>query len=45
MKVLQDKNKVLWLLLLLTLILAIVISRIGFPVPSLNEEAVSNLVP
>ncbi len=44
MKVLQDTNKTLWLLLLLAVILAIVTSRIGFPVPAFDEEAISNLL-
>lgn len=44
MKVFPDTNKILWLLLLLAVILTIVISRIGLPVSSFNEEAISNLL-
>jgi len=46
MKVLPDTNKILWLLLLLAVILAIAIYRIGFhiPVPAFDEEAISNLL-
>lgn len=45
MKALQDKNRILWLLLLITVLLAIAIYRIGFhiPVPGFNEEAVTSL--
>ena len=46
MKLLPDRNKTLWLLLLLAVILIIAIYRIGFhiPVPAFNEEAMSNLL-
>jgi len=45
MKALQDKNRILWLLLLITVLLAIAIYRIGFhiPVQGFNEEAVTSL--
>jgi len=45
MKALQDKNRILWLLLLIAVLLAIAIYRIGFhiPVPGFNEEAVTSL--
>jgi hypothetical protein len=45
MKALEDKNRVLWLLLLLAVLSAIAVYRIGFhiPVPGFNEEAVTSL--
>ncbi len=41
MKVLQDKNRILWVLMLIAVVLAIVIYRMGFlfSVPGFNEEA------
>jgi len=46
MKALQDKNRILWLLMLLAVVAAILIYRIGFhiPVPGFNEEAVRSLL-
>lgn len=46
MKDLQDKNRILWLLMLLAVVAAILIYRIGFhiPVPGFNEEAVRSLL-
>lgn len=45
MRVLPDKNRVVWLLMLLAVIAAIGIYRAGFhiPVPGFNEEAVRSL--
>ncbi len=45
MKVLPDKNRILWLLTLIAVVAAIIIYRIGFrfPVPGFNEEAVTSL--
>ena len=43
MKVLQDKNRILWLLMLIAVVAAIVLFRIGFPVPGFNEEKIKSL--
>jgi len=45
MKVLPDKNNITWLLILLAVVAAIVIYRIGFhtPVPGFNQEALKSL--
>ncbi len=45
MKVLQDKNRILWVLMLIAVVVAIVIYRMGllFSVPGFNEEAVKSL--
>jgi hypothetical protein len=45
MKALQDKNRVLWLVALASVLSAIAIYRIGFhiPVPGFSEEAVTSL--
>lgn len=43
MKFLTDKNHILWLLMLIAVVVAIVIYRIGFPVPDFNEKAVTSL--
>lgn len=46
MKALPDKNRILWLLMLIAVVAAIVIYRVGFhiPVPGYNEEAVKSLL-
>jgi hypothetical protein len=45
MKAAQDKNRILWLVLLVVILSALAIYRIGFhrPVPGFNEEAMKSL--
>ena len=43
MKFLTDKNHILWMLVLIAVLAAIIIYRIGFPVPGTNEKAVTSL--
>jgi hypothetical protein len=42
MKALQDKNRILWLVLLIGIVAALAIYRMGIPVPAYNDQAVTS---